>query len=78
MVTGNGHYSEYLRTLGKKIRCLREEKGMSQENLSFAAGIHRTYLSDLELGNRNPSIVTLLLIAKALDTTICELVKIDN
>lgn len=67
----------YLKVLGQKIRFYREEKKMTQESLSFEAGIHRTYLSDLELGNRNPSILTLLAISKALGVSLMELIDID-
>lgn len=42
--------------LGKNIRRLREEKGWSQEDYADRAGIHRTYVSDIERGRRNPTI----------------------
>jgi len=51
---------------------------MSQETLSFEADIHRTYLSDLELGHRNPSLKTLLSIARALKVTLLELTSFDS
>ena len=47
--------------LGTNVRRLRLEKGMSQEEFGFAAGIDRTYVSGVERGLRNPS---LLLVAK--------------
>jgi transcriptional regulator with XRE-family HTH domain len=61
--------------LGKKIRKLREKKGYSQEELSFNANIHRTYLCGLEAGKRNPSFTTLLKISKALSVNIYDLVN---
>ena len=42
--------------LARNLRMLRAEKQWSQEEVSFEAGLHRTYLSDLERGTRNPSI----------------------
>lgn len=42
--------------LGHNVRRLREEKGWSQEDYADRAGIHRTYVSDIERGRRNPTI----------------------
>jgi transcriptional regulator with XRE-family HTH domain len=42
--------------LGKNVRRLREEKGWSQEDYADRAGIHRTYVSDIERGRRNPTV----------------------
>jgi DNA-binding XRE family transcriptional regulator len=44
---------------GFAVRARREELGLIQEDLAEKAGIHRTYLSDIERGSRNVSIVTL-------------------
>lgn len=43
--------------LGRNIRRLRDAKGWSQEEYADRAGIHRTYVSDIERGARNPTIV---------------------
>ncbi|MDB5715669.1 MAG: transcriptional regulator [Sphingomonadales bacterium] len=43
--------------LGKNVRRLREAKGWSQEAFADEAGIHRTYVSDIERGARNPTIL---------------------
>jgi transcriptional regulator with XRE-family HTH domain len=45
------------RVFGTNVRRLREAKGLSQEAFGFAAGIDRTYVSGVERGVRNPSIV---------------------
>jgi transcriptional regulator with XRE-family HTH domain len=45
--------------LGLNIRRLRSEKGWSQEDYADRAGIHRTYVSDIERGHRNPTITVL-------------------
>ncbi len=71
-------YLEELKKLGRHIRSLREQKGYSQEALSFKADLHRTYVSQLELGQRNPSYITLLKLAKALSTSIYEVVPNDR
>lgn len=42
--------------LAFNMKRLRKEKGLSQEQFAFEAGIHRTYISDLERGSRNPTI----------------------
>lgn len=51
---------------GSKIRSLRKEKGISQEELAFRSGLHRTYISDIERGARNVSLKNIEKIAKAL------------
>lgn len=52
--------------LGQNLRRLRQEKGLSQEEFAFEAKIHRTYISDLERGARNPTITILEKLALAL------------
>ena len=52
--------------LGRNVRAIRIQQGLSQEELSFRAGLKRTYLSDLERGTRNPSVRALGRIADAL------------
>lgn len=51
---------------GSKIRNLRKEKGISQEELAFRSELHRTYISDIERGARNVSLKNIEKIAKAL------------
>lgn len=62
-----------LTRLGAQIRALRTAKSMTQEDLAFASELDRTYISDLERGNRNPSFVGLQKIAKGLGVTLSEL-----
>lgn len=52
--------------LAKNLRRLREEKGWSQEAFAHEAGIHRTYVSDIERGARNPTITIVEKLAKPL------------
>ena len=53
--------------LGYRIRYLRQNKGLSIEALALEADINRNYLGDLERGARNPTLVVLNKIAKALE-----------
>ncbi len=55
--------------LGKNLRRLREEKGWSQEAFAHEANIHRTYVSDIERGARNPTILLVEKLAKPLGVT---------
>ena len=55
--------------VGEKIRQLRQEKGLKQEEFAELAGIDYSYLNQLENGKRNPTVEMLDKIAKALDTT---------
>lgn len=51
---------------GKHLRKLREEKGWTQEELADKAGMHFTYIGQIERGTRNPSLINLERLAKAL------------
>ena len=61
--------------LGANVRRLRLEKGWSQEEFADRAGIHRTYVSDIERGARNPTIVIVDKLARSLQSTAAELVS---
>lgn len=58
---------------GKRVRKFRLEKDLSQEELAHEADSNRTYISDVERGTRNPSIIVVERIAQALDKSIGEL-----
>ncbi len=60
---------------GRHLRSLREAEGLSQEDLAFKSGIHRTYLSSVERGERNIALVNIEKIANALSMDISELFK---
>ncbi len=51
---------------GKHLRKLREGKGLTQEGLADLAGLHFTYIGQIERGKRNPSLINLERLAKAL------------
>jgi len=63
---------------GKRVRELRVARGLSQEELAFRAGVHRTYLGGIERGERNPALKNIAAIAKALDVSLPELFRFDN
>jgi transcriptional regulator with XRE-family HTH domain len=60
---------------GKLIRRRRKAAGISQETLADDAGLHRTYISLLERGMRQPSIGVVQKLAKALETTMSSLME---
>lgn len=59
--------------LAANLRRLRHEKGWSQEDYADRAGIHRTYVSDIERGARNPTITVIEKLAKPFGVKIGEL-----
>lgn len=59
---------------GRVVRELRLTAGISQERLGELAGLQRNYISSLELGQKQPSLLTVFKIAKALDMPADELV----
>ena len=67
--------AKLLKTFGRSIRRLRKQRGLSQENLAEAAGMSRNYVSDMERGVRNPGLLALVALAKALRVSLRELVE---
>lgn len=61
--------------LGKRLRELRKTAGLSQEELGFKAGIHRTYIGAIERGEQNVSVDNIHKLAKALTVSAGELFK---
>ena len=59
--------------LGKRIRELRKQKGLSQEELGWKSELHFTYIGGVERGEKNCSIITLEKIAKGLEININDL-----
>lgn len=56
--------------VGKRIKNLRTNLGLSQEKLALKAGIDRTYLAGIESGKRNVTVISLEKIIKALEISI--------
>ena len=61
--------------LGNNMKRLRLEKGMSQGDICRKIGVDRSYISNIESGNKNPTLATIERIAKALDVSIEKLIK---
>jgi transcriptional regulator with XRE-family HTH domain len=59
--------------LARNLRRLRQAQGLSQEVFADVAGIHRTYISDLERGARNPTISVIDKLAQAFGVSVGEL-----
>lgn len=59
--------------LGKRIRELREQTGLSQEKFALKIGMDRTYFASVESGKRNISVRNIKKIADGLDITLSEL-----
>jgi transcriptional regulator with XRE-family HTH domain len=68
---------EILNSFGKKLQKLRTDRNLSQEKLAEIAGFDRTYISLLERGVRNPSLVNIVRLAKALNITPDKLLKFE-
>ena len=62
-----------LEEFGKRIRQLRTERDLSQEELSFQTGFHRTYIGMVERGERNISLSNIGVFAKFFEMTVSEL-----
>ena len=61
---------------GVVVRDLRIEAGLTQEQLGFEAGIRRTFVSLLELGQQQPTLTTIFKLASALDVTPAALIEL--
>jgi transcriptional regulator with XRE-family HTH domain len=67
-----------LKEFGDRIRHLRTLENLSQEQLAYKTGFHRTYIGMIERGERNISLTNMAIFAKAFDLTIDELLKFNN
>ena len=66
-------YDALRKVLGRNVRRLRLERGLSQETLAFDAEIDRTYISQIERGVINPSLLILYRVGRALQTDVVTL-----
>jgi len=62
-----------LRKFGKRVRKLRLERGLSQEEFALEANLARSYMGDIERGQRNVSLINMARIAGALQVSLSEL-----
>lgn len=63
------------RIFSQRLRQIRQNKGLSQEELADLAGLHRTYVGSVERCERNISIDNMERLAKALDVDVTDLLK---
>lgn len=56
-----------LKAMGERIRYFRGARDWSQEDLAKLAGLHSTYISQLERGKRNPTVLAMLQICEAIE-----------
>ncbi len=68
--------SDTLLPLGKAIKARRSMLRLSQEELAERCGFDRTYISMLERGKRNPSLLNLLKLARGLETSVSQLTEV--
>ena len=61
---------------GLAVRTRREQLGLSQESLAFRAGLHRNYISDIELGLKSPTLRVIVRLAEALGVTVSTLIRV--
>lgn len=59
---------------GDRVRKKRQELGISQEELAFRSGLHRTYVGSVERGERNLSLENIFVFAKALSCNVTDLI----
>jgi transcriptional regulator with XRE-family HTH domain len=64
-----------LRRFGSTLRELRTDRGISQERLAELAGVDRNYIGQIERAERNPAVVNIVRIAKALKVAPGELFR---
>lgn len=64
--------------VGRNFARLRREKGLTQEEVEARSGFSQQYLSSLERGRRNPTVITLYELALALGTSHVELIEPDG
>jgi transcriptional regulator with XRE-family HTH domain len=62
--------------LARNLRSLRSAQRLSQEQLAEIAGLHRTYVGSVERGERNVTLSSLELLAKALGVNVVELLSV--
>lgn len=70
--------SDVKREFGRRIRCLRDVKGWSQERLAAEVKLDRSYVGSVERGERNISLENIAKFAHALDVTMSDLMDLRN
>ncbi|MDE8347569.1 MAG: helix-turn-helix transcriptional regulator [Acidocella sp.] len=63
--------------VGRNFARLRKAKGLTQEEVEARSGVSQQYLSSLERGRRNPTVITLYELAQVLEVSVADLVQVD-
>ena len=72
----NPRQDELYRVLGRRIRRIREDGGITQDDLASAVGLSRTSITNLELGRQKPPLHVLFFMAEKLDAELKELIPL--
>ncbi len=64
--------------VGRNFARLRKARGLTQEDIEARSGVSQQYLSSLERGRRNPTVITLYELARVLEVTVADLVQADE
>jgi len=67
--------AKLLKTFGRGMRSFRKQRGLTQDELAVAAKLSRNYISDIERGIRNPSLLALVRLSRALRRPLCEMLE---
>jgi transcriptional regulator with XRE-family HTH domain len=71
----SGAREKALKTFGRALAERRHKSKMTQEQLAQAAGLHPNYIGDLERGERNPTLITLLALSRGLNCRVSDLLR---
>jgi transcriptional regulator with XRE-family HTH domain len=66
------------RLVGRNVKRLRQKRGLTQEEFAELSGFSQQYISSLEKGHRNPTVITLFELATALKVSHVELVRLPK
>lgn len=64
-----------LKKFGQRVKELRTERNLTQQQLADISGLHKNYIGMIERGERNPSLVNIYILAKSIEISISELMK---
>ncbi len=72
---GSGKGRRREKAFGRVLQQIRQERGLSQEQLGFESGYHRTYISFVERGKKNPTLSTIMDLADTLRVPASEMIR---
>lgn len=70
--------SDILKKFGSRVKHLRKEQKMTQDEFANLCDLHKNYIGMIERGERNPSLINIEIIAKAFEVTISELMEFED